>query len=90
MGEKRRYEDTAIGKLVKLWPIILGLVMVAVAWGTVQTKLTYMEKGFGKIEDHEIIISQHSEALKILPEMREDIKSLLREVRRERYERNGR
>lgn len=84
----RRNDDTVIGKLLKIWPLMIALVMVAIAWGTVQTKLLYLEKDLEKISNDkiktELTVAEHSEALKILPEMREDIKKILREFRLER------
>lgn len=91
MSDTRRYEDKLVGKLVRIWPLIVGVVLVILAFGSIQTKIVYIEKDAQeskvRIDNHEGLLYQHAEALRMLPEMRADIKSLLKETRRDRSDR---
>ena len=78
--------DSRVDQILKLWPI-LAVVLAAVSGYTIlKVRAADMEKIASKMEDkidnHETRISRTEEAISQLPEIRADIKDILKEIRR--------
>jgi len=84
--QNTRSSDKLSSKLLStVWPIFVASILAALAWGAMQTEI----KGQGKViekhcEKDDKISSEHAErlarleeAIKVLPEIRQDVKTLL-------------
>lgn len=81
-----------VGKLVKVWPVILSLIAVSVGYGMIRQNVFFQEK---KNDAQDVILRSNSDritrletTIELLPEMRQDIKTMLRYQRRRRDEEN--
>jgi len=78
----RRFDDNGLGKLMKAWPLILSLAAVLMTFAIMQTTLqahteALKESKVDRIELRTRLIRVEA-AMEMLPEMRQDIKTLLR------------
>lgn len=78
--------DVTIDKVSKYWQIITAIVLIVIGYTTMQVKIQYMEKSLDKKEVTDAVqdkdIARHEQTLQIIPEMRDDIKRILREMKR--------
>ena len=79
----RRFDDALIWKIIKAWPLILGLIAVLIAFVTMQNTLdahtNILNESKADRSDLRQRITRVESAIEILPEMRADIKTLLRQ-----------
>lgn len=74
-----------MGRVIKMWPVILAALMCAVAFGVLKTEVS----GQGaEIKETKAIVDRHSQQItrletiaEMIPELRADVKSLLRSQR---------
>ncbi len=81
----KRYDDKLIYKIIRLWPIIISVVLVLVTFGMIKKELAYTaeELDSNRLWHEEIDerIARLEEAMNQLPEIRADIKCILKEMR---------
>jgi len=81
----RRFDDNGYWRLLKLWPVIISLLLVATAFAVVQVKVDLNSKGLdeNKIEHDEFRtrITRLENMPEMITEMRNDIKTLIKSRR---------
>lgn len=74
-----------IENIIKAWPIFLAVGLSLIGYGTLQGEVKNSKEQVQKIEeqnlDQEKRLSQVEEAVKQLPEMRQDIKEILKRLK---------
>ena len=82
----RRFDDTVFGSLVKAWPILVLIGSMLIYFGVFKAKLTLADEEFkiNRVEHQKLNerLAQVESAVAQLPEMRQDIKSILREMKK--------
>lgn len=80
-----RWDDTGIAKFTKLWPIILSALVAAIAFGSIRTEVTENQdldkRQEFRLEKQGDRIARLEQAVQDIPEIRRDIKEILRRVR---------
>jgi|GEM_PF-3152493 len=83
---KQRWDDAGVAKAMKFWPVIMGIVTLAFALGIASSTISGISV---RVDDGEKINNEQSKQIatleavvKEMPEMRSDIKAILREIRR--------
>lgn len=66
----KRFDDTIIWKIIKLWPILLALIMASIAYGTIKNT----------VEEHSLRLIKLEEIIFQIPEIKTDIKHILKHL----------
>lgn len=81
----RRFDDTMFWKIVKAWPIILSVFVIIstiiIMQTTIQAHTDSLRESKADRADLRMRITRVEAAIELLPEMRNDIKTLLRNGR---------
>jgi len=86
MTEGRRWEDSTLSRVARLWPFILAFATVAVAWGAMKADQRYLEKNLfvasQKVDNHETRISKVEQAIVSMADRQKEQIEMQKEVLR--------
>lgn len=85
MSDSRRFDDSMFGKIIKLVPLIIVLMTGLVGYGVLKQQAKddhdLLKSSVAGLGDHERRLIRLEQIAEQIPEMRKDIKDLLRRMR---------
>ena len=82
----RRFEDAGIFKILKLWPIFLGVATVLISIGALKGEIESNRNRLIQNEECHVIFDERIRRLEIIiaqfPELKQDLKEILKELRK--------
>jgi len=84
--EHRRAEDGVFASVIKFWPLMAAGAVTIAGWGSTQQKVSDGEKKYEILEERtrraEDRLARVEQAITELPDIRKDIKEILRRTPR--------
>lgn len=82
---RRQWGENGYAKVARYWPFILAASAVIGTWSVMRAQVPILQKQVEKAEDkidvHETRLSKVEQAVEQLPEIRNDIKEILKRVK---------